>query len=197
MMSPTAQPLPKTAMLTRSGRVFDLAAPTPEMVDLSDIAWSLARTPRFNGHPDCTVSVALHSMHVSRIAARLWQERFSVPMPPELELQALLHDAPEAYIGDVISPLKRLIGEALEAIEDQIWTVIAAQFGVPYCYSPVLKEADVIALHFEGAAGFSPDLNILPAHNPGAEALEFIHRVKALQAQLPSPEGKEHSHANL
>lgn len=80
-----------------SGAWIDLSDPKTEDIDIEDIAWSLAGILRFNGHLSTHISVARHSLEVSRL------------VPAELGLAALLHDAHEAYMGDVTRPVKRYL----------------------------------------------------------------------------------------
>lgn len=82
-------------ILTFSGERFYPFSPAPEEVKTKDIAHALANICRFNGHTRGFYSVAAHSVHVSRL------------VPPEFALEALLHDAAEAYVGDMVRPLKR------------------------------------------------------------------------------------------
>lgn len=91
---------PSVLMLTASGRAVDLLNPDPRVISIEDIAASLSRISRFGGHlrDDVeTYTVAQHSVLVSQM------------VPPEMALVGLLHDAAEAYLGDVVSPLKRLL----------------------------------------------------------------------------------------
>lgn len=83
---------------TLSGRLIDLLAPDPAVIDIYDIATALARTPRFGGHTRDFYSVAQHCVHVSDVVEAA---------DPRVSLAALLHDAAEAYVGDIPSPLKR------------------------------------------------------------------------------------------
>ena len=90
---------------TYGGARFDLRKPDPASVSISDIAWSLATTRRWTGHPRPAYSVAQHSVYVSRL------------VPREYALEGLLHDAAEAYTGDIASPLKALLGRRFARIE--------------------------------------------------------------------------------
>lgn len=83
-----------------SGNWIDVANPRVEDISIEDIAWSLANIKRFNGHLATQISVAQHSVQVSR------------RVPAELQLAALLHDAPEAYLGDVTRPVKRFLKQS-------------------------------------------------------------------------------------
>ena len=94
-----------THIVTASGTEFDLLNPQPEYVHLSDIAHALARIPRYTGHARAGLhcSVAEHSVRVCRLAMRAYPG----PDKHDYHWAALLHDAHEAYVGDVSSPLKR------------------------------------------------------------------------------------------
>ena len=96
-------------------RAFDLLAPSAEMVDAEDIAHALSRINRFSGHTHGEpYSVAHHSMLVADILA-------SWGWPPEVVREGLLHDAPEAYYGDAVAPLKM----ALRLSAAKTWDTIA------------------------------------------------------------------------
>ena len=132
---------------TQSGVAFNLANPSPDMVDLDDIATALSYTVRFNGHTGTSYSVAEHSVWVSRMC------------PPEARMHGLMHDAHEAYTGDIVSPLKKLL-PGIGAIEARIQKAIHTRLWITGDYPEVVKEADVRMLaterlHFFGAA--SPD----------------------------------------
>jgi len=130
----------------RSGRVFDYAQPHPDMLDIEDIAWGLARTGRYAGQlrDDIFYSVAQHSCLVAD------------NLPPELRLQGLLHDASEAYTGDMPGPLKMLCPD-FKRVEKRIELAIALKFGLPQPLDPAVKHADLRALHTEKLA-FVPDI---------------------------------------
>lgn len=122
--------------LTSSGIPFYPLDPRPEEITISDIAHSLANVCRFGGHCDPFYSVAQHSIHVSKL------------VPRELALQALLHDAAEAYIGDMVRPLK-LHMDQFQTAESRIWKVIAKKFDIPVELAPEVKIADNVALMTE------------------------------------------------
>jgi len=118
-------------MQTFTGAKFYPAEPRPDEVHLLDIAYSLGNIARYNGH--CRFySVAEHSVYVSRI------------VPPEHALDALFHDAPEAYTGDVTRPIKRNLGpeNLLFHFDKLIWGAIAAAFGLSQELHPEIKIAD-------------------------------------------------------
>lgn len=131
-----------TWMQTISGRAVDFLVPEPASIEITDIAYSLARLARFNGHAKGLYSVAQHSVHVAEHCARPWQ------------LAALLHDAPEAYIGDLTSPMKEAspeLAQAFDRIEQRIASVIAGRFGLQLddFTHPSIKEADLRMLATE------------------------------------------------
>jgi hypothetical protein len=103
-------------METASGRKFFPFDPRPQDIDIGDIAISLANQCRFGGMMVPFYSVAQHCLHVSSM------------LPPEFVVRGLLHDAAEAYIVDLPTPLKNCLPKYKE-IEDQILVAIAAHFG--------------------------------------------------------------------
>lgn len=125
-----------TWLQTYRGRRFDLLDPRPEDLDIGDIAHALSNLCRFTGHVRDFYSVAQHSVVVSHL------------VPAELALVGLMHDATEAYIGDVSRPLKRMLPE-YGVIEDRLWAVIAERFGLPRVLPPEVKQADNLALMWE------------------------------------------------
>lgn len=107
-------------------------------IKIEDIARSLALTNRFNGHTSFPYSVAQHSLLVSR------------HVPQEHALEGLLHDAAEAYLGDLVSPIKRAPAfAAFVEAEHQIEAVIAEVFDLKYPWHPSIKIADSRALMTE------------------------------------------------
>lgn len=121
---------------TFSGNRFYPLEPRIDCVSIEDIAHGLAYQCRFNGQTHEFYSVAQHSLIVSSLA------------PTDLRLAALLHDAAEAYLGDMVKPLKVLLPE-FAAIEDQVSAIIGAAFGIDFSdYAPI-KRADLIALATE------------------------------------------------
>lgn len=143
-----------------SGRRLDLLDPSPLDVELSDIAHGLARVARWNGQTkgDYAFSVAQHSVLVLEIASA---------MDPEItdagRLYALLHDAPEYVMGDIISPFKAAMGGNYRDVEGRLLGAIHVRFGLaaiaPGALAKLIKRADREAAFFEAVnlAGFSPD----------------------------------------
>lgn len=116
-------------IILHSGELFDLMRPERSRFEISDIAHSLSNQCRFGGHTPFFYSVAQHSVLVSDL------------LPPELRLAGLLHDAAEAYIGDLTAPLKHLLPEYL-AIEQSIERALFSAFGIDYPLHPDIKCAD-------------------------------------------------------
>lgn len=124
---------------TYTGKAFSLLDPRPEDVDPIDVAASLSRQCRFNGHVRCShYSVADHSIRVSTI------------LPRAFRLQGLLHDAAEAYLGDIIRPLKKVLGPVVEVVETGIARAIGERFSVDLVnLPPSIHNADNILLATE------------------------------------------------
>lgn len=151
---------PTPAILTASGMTLPLIYPSWRLIDDQDIAQALSRIPRFNGHTRQFYSVAQHCVLASQL------------VPPEDALAALLHDAPEAYIGDMISPLKVQL-PAYRLIEQRIWKAIAKRFGIDHVMPESVKHADLQLLASErrDLLPASPDVwpclsGIEPLHDP-------------------------------
>ena len=154
-----------TWVQTMSGVAFDLLDPKPEQVRLHDIAWSLARLPRFNGHTvdETPLSVAQHSMLVETCLP-------DVAEPPE-RLAALLHDAHEAYVSNVPSPMLRAtrkydvmvprlrgtdwvsqadaFGGITAGIDAAVHVAFALPRDLPTGWIEEIKAADMLALRLE------------------------------------------------
>lgn len=122
--------------ITASGRKVHALDPQPDRINIHDIAHALSNVCRFGGQCRHFYSVAQHSVLVSEI------------VPPEDALWGLLHDATEAYIGDIIRPLKRELPD-YKAIE-RLWEcAIAVHFGLPLELPPSVKRADHVVLATE------------------------------------------------
>jgi 5'-deoxynucleotidase YfbR-like HD superfamily hydrolase len=142
-----------------SGRRLDLLDPSPLDIELADIAHGLARVARWNGQTEGAhiFSVAQHTLLVEALL------RARVPrLERRWRLAALLHDAPEYVIGDMISPFKAVIGDAYQATEKRLLAAIHLRFGLPSeLPAPVsghIKAADCAAAYLEATrlAGFAP-----------------------------------------
>jgi 5'-deoxynucleotidase YfbR-like HD superfamily hydrolase len=133
-----------------SGRRLDLLDPSPLDIEIEDIAHGLARVARWNGQTtgDHAFSVAPHSVVVEEICVHL-----SPGLDPRWRLAALLHDASEYVIGDMISPFKAALGYDYKAIEQRLEHAIHIRFGLP-ARTPaeirsVIKSADRVCAFFE------------------------------------------------
>ncbi|WP_299393779.1 HD family hydrolase [Pelagibius sp.] len=141
-----------------SGRRLDLLDPSPLDIEIEDIAHGLARVARWNGQTSgpSAFSVAQHSLLVETIVGTL------KPSAPAAErLAALLHDAPEYVIGDLITPFKAAVGMDYKALERRLMTAIRLRFGLtgrePEALTKLIKRADRTAAYLEATqlAGFS------------------------------------------
>ncbi len=141
-----------------SGRRLDLLDPTPVDIEIEDIAHGLAFVARWNGQTkgDFSYCVAEHSLLVERIFHMLEPDTTSKWL-----LAALLHDAPEYVIGDMISPVKATVGEGYETLDDRLSRAIHIRFGlpakIPLKVKRQIKKADKISAWLEATqiAGFT------------------------------------------
>jgi uncharacterized protein len=185
-----------------SGRRLDLIDPSPLDVEISDIAHGLARVARWNGQtkgPEI-FSVAQHSLLVEALFAA-----GEAPSSRKARLAALLHDAPEYVIGDMISPFKAAVGGDYKLVEARLKRAVLIRFGLP-AESPDdldrrIKIADRASAYFEATAlaGFSvaearrlfgePDLPMqdfagyLEPARPAAVEAQFLARFAELDAE--------------
>ena len=180
-----------------SGRRLDLLDPSPLDIEIEDIAHGLARVARWNGQTTGAhaFSVAQHCVLVERLTAEL-----SPRIAREARLAALLHDASEYVIGDLISPFKAAVGIDYKDFERRLLAAIHIRFGLPARLtadlSQAIKRADTVAAFFEATqlAGFGeaeartffgtppkalklPKLKILPAAEAQAR---FLSRFRQL-----------------
>ena len=166
-----------------SGRRLDLLDPSPLDIEIEDIAQGLSRVARWNGQTtgEHAYSVAQHSLLVEEIFGRVFPQ-----VTAEHRLIALLHDAPEYVIGDMISPFKAVVGGDYKSVELRLQHAIHLRFSlVPAIRQELrtqIKRADTIAAYYEATllAGFSP-----------GEATEFFGRPRGIDPQgldlTPSP----------
>ncbi len=143
-----------------SGRRLDLLDPTPVDIEIEDIAHGLAFVARWNGQTkgDFPYSVAEHSLLVEEIFGRMMPDT-----PAKWRLAALLHDAPEYVIGDMISPVKAAVGPGYGALDDRLAAAVHIRFGlpasIPQAIKKKIKKADKISAWLEAVqlAGFTLD----------------------------------------
>lgn len=141
-----------------SGRRLDLLDPTPVDIEIEDIAHGLAFVARWNGQTrgDFAYSVAEHSLLVEAIYARIEPKA-----PAKWRLAALLHDAPEYVIGDMISPVKAAVGPGYGALDERLTAAIHIRFGlpatIPAAVKKKIKAADRVSAWMEAVqiAGFT------------------------------------------
>jgi 5'-deoxynucleotidase YfbR-like HD superfamily hydrolase len=165
-----------------SGRRLDLLDPSPLDIEIEDIAHGLARVARWNGQTlgDHAFSVAQHVLLVEEIAT----DR-NPGWPTRWRLAALLHDAPEYVIGDLISPFKAAVGLDYKAFELRLLAAIHRRFGLPEAppadVTAEIKAADRIAAYCEATclAGFSRE-----------EALRFFGSPTGLSQRLETELGR-------
>ncbi|MEQ9692763.1 HD family hydrolase [Shimia sp. SDUM112013] len=185
-----------------SGRRLDLLDPTPVDIEIEDIAHGLAFVARWNGQTkgEFAYSVAEHSLLVEEIFGRM-----NPKAPAKWRLAALLHDAPEYVIGDMISPVKAAVGPDYEDLDKRLTAAIHIRFGLP-AVTPVqikrqIKKADTLSAWMEATeiAGFNeaeankifgkPDLSLMKGLEirlrPPVEARnDYTIRHNALLSQI-------------
>lgn len=167
-----------------SGRRLDLLDPTPMDIEIEDIAHGLAFVARWNGQTrgDFAYSVAEHSLLVEELFSRA-----NPGIAARWRLAALLHDAPEYVIGDMISPVKAAVGPGYGALDERLTAAVHLRFGLPAVLPAAIKRqikaADRISAWMEAVqiAGFSE-----------AEADQFFGRpdpllVRGLRIRLRPP----------
>jgi 5'-deoxynucleotidase YfbR-like HD superfamily hydrolase len=185
-----------------SGRRLDLLDPSPMDIEIGDIAHGIARVARWNGQTkgEHGFSVAQHSLVVEEIAGHIQPE-----LDVRWRLSALLHDAAEYVIGDMISPFKAALGIDYKIFEEKLETAIHIRFGLP-AKTPreiktLIKQADRACAFFEATqlAGFShaESLDIFGAPpagyqlkiqpwSPSEAQRRYVERFETLMAQLPA-----------
>ena len=151
-------PPPRAWQKMLSGRRLDLLDPTPVDIEIGDIAHGLSFVARWNGQTegDFPYSVAEHSLLVERLHARI-----APRAPAKWRLAALLHDAPEYVIGDMISPVKNAVGPGYDELDKRLAAAVHLRFGLPAMLPAQvkrqIKRADRISAWMEATriAGFT------------------------------------------
>lgn len=128
---------PKGSIRTNSGIFITVFDPKPEMITIEDIAHALASVPRFGGHLNRPYSVAQHSVMCMMRVKSLEDKK-----------AALMHDASEAYMGDIPTPIKAMLPEYKKA-ENNLMQIIADKFGFEFPLSKEVKAVDEEMLHIE------------------------------------------------
>jgi len=185
-----------------SGRRLDLLDPTPVDIEIEDIAHGLAFVARWNGqtHGDHAYSVAEHSLLVETLFSRM-----SPGIAAKWQLAALLHDAPEYVIGDMISPVKSAVGPGYEVLDERLTAAIHIRFGlpatIPAAIKKQIKQSDRISAWMEAVeiAGFAtqeadklfgkPDMSLIRGlcinlRPPVEVRADYTARHHALLAQM-------------
>jgi uncharacterized protein len=157
-------------ILTCSGSYFNFLEPEECAVDIKTIAHALSHICRFTGHVREFYSVAQHSVMVSYL------------VEPEHALAGLLHDAPEAFIGDVAAPLKQLLPD-YKAIEKRVEAAVLGAFGLPAKLPESVKRADLIMLATE-------QRDLMPAIDHTWQTLQGIEPMLAKLTPMKPNEAK-------
>lgn len=202
MSADVAAASPRVWQRMLSGRRLDLLDPSPLDIEIADIAHGLARVARWNGQTRGThiFSVAQHTLLVEAV-----MRQHAPRLDHRVRLAALLHDAPEYVVGDMISPFKAVIGASYKSVEKRLLSAIHLRFGLPAILPAIttdqIKAADRGAAYLEATslAGFSqaearrlfgrdPGLpqaardDYLTSWSAGKAEKRFLARFTALQA---------------
>lgn len=173
-----------TWIQTNSGRALHFLSPHPDDFILADIAHGLSNAFRFSGQSDYRWSVLHHSILVAAF------------VPEEFVLEALLHDAAEAFLGDIASPIKQVLPQ-YQLLENRLLSVICEKYGARYPIPECVHEADRHAVFLEAELVYKTPpigdwhlgyknpkmLPVMPKaiHNPNMQTL-FMKKVYALAA---------------
>ena len=157
---------PENSIRTYTGKSFDLKIMEPDSICIEDIAHALSHTSRYAGHLEDHYSVAQHSVLVAQNVSG------------KNCLAALLHDASEAYLGDMPSPFKKMMPE-FRSFEDKLMLVIAEKFGFDFPLHPEIKEWDSNFLEIEWES-FILKANTLDYWSPEKAKQRFLEMFERL-----------------
>ena len=159
------------------GRTLDLFNPDPNEIRIEEIANALSKICRFGGQCYHIYSVAQHSIASASTA-------YVATEDPELTLAVLMHDSAEAYCGDIITPIKRYLGDVYTDIEKSIETAIGKKFDIDFNkFKKEIKIYDNISYDKEKSfMKFGNTLDI--ASNPDVVARSFLYMFKGLKDEL-------------
>ena len=160
-----------TTIKLSGGRYFDFQSPESSTFDIRDIAHALANICRYTGHCHTFYSVAQHSVLVSLV------------VPKEHSFAGLMHDAAEAFIGDVSRPLKLMLPDYRQ-IEARVEAAVFARFGLPQQLPNCVKDADNVLLRTEQRDMMGADSHCWSATD-GVEPLAYrIQPISPIEAEL-------------
>jgi len=180
----------RTQIETASGHTFDYDNMNVNMIRTQDVALALGKLCRYNGHSRVFYSVAEHCFLMAAYA-------MDVTDDPEIALQCLLHDAGEAYVSDVPSPLKAKLGQVYKDLEAEVDELIAFKYGLPTPLFDIVHELDKRICLDEKAVlyptsryrwvaeqqGLEPLGIKLALLNPSEAALAFLHMYNLLTGE--------------
>lgn len=188
-----------TWIQTVSGKAVELIKPDPKTIVIEDIAHALAMQCRYNGHTPQFYSVAQHSVLVSEEIEKALQGVESDEHVRELAFWGLMHDAAEAYVGDLVAPAKQILRQVddleFDDMEARIMAVICRKFGMALKQPEIVKEYDLRLLATERRDLFLPhsmcprdwnlpcpplDLRIWPQWSPQEGLTRFLVRFDSL-----------------
>ncbi len=181
----------KGCIRTFTGIYVDILNPTPEMFCIEDIAHALSQIPRFGGHLPIWYSVACHSISCARMSVK-------DNNPDSITYDCLMHDCSEAYLGDVMSPLKKLIPQYSE-IEERFMNILSKKFNFEYPLNKEVKRIDNLILEREWSHLFlngNQQRGITPKKNELVYN-DFLNIFKELQPLQSKINNLDHSQFHL
>jgi hypothetical protein len=157
--------LARPYLRTFTGKLVDVSALKPEDINAYDIAWALSNCNRYAGHTSVPWDVLSHT----GLVYMLYMQDLKGQIDPNYSLAIMLHDAAEAYIGDMIGGLKKTeVGRLFKELEDQIISVVFQRFGVQHVEWEVINRYDWQAAHIE-INKFFPEV----ADHPGVTQAQY------------------------